>query len=99
MTMEMGIGPNNTSLLHKLGRLQAWEMTDDQLLEMITREQTRRSFQRTVGRTLRMAKDHPSHPKPTLESLGLHPDIITRLRASGVKEELLIAQIRKAGLL
>lgn len=94
-----GIGPNNTSLLHKLGRLRAWEMTDEQLLAMVSAEQQRRSFQRAVGRTLRIAKDNPKKPKPTLESLGLAAEIIIKLRASGVKEEILIARIRKAGLL
>ncbi len=97
--MEMGIGPNNTSLLHKMGKLRAFEMTDDQLLEMVTLEQRRRSFQRTVGRTLRMAKDHPTRQKTTLESLGLAAPIIEKLRASGVKEEVLISRIQKAGLL
>ena len=97
--MSNGIGPNHTSLLHKMGRLRAFEMTDKQLLEMVTTEQRRLSFQSAVGRTLRIAKDHPKRSPLTLESLGLAPEIITRLRASGADEAQLIAKIRKAGLL
>lgn len=94
-----GIGRNNTSLLHKTGRLRAFEMTSLQLEEMVRTEQTRRSFQRAVGRTLRINKNKPSPAITSLEQLGLAPEICILLRAKGLSEVTLIAQIRKAGLL
>jgi hypothetical protein len=94
-----GISSKGTSLLHKMGRLRAFEMLPEALLQMVTLEQRRRSFQRAIGRTLRAAKGKSKPKIKTLESLGLAPEIITRLRASGVKEETLIIQIQKAGLL
>jgi len=95
-----GIGPNNTSLLHKQLKLAAWEMTDEQLLLIVEKEQTRRTFQRAMGRIIRSNKDKPpSRPKLTLEQLGLAPAICEMLRAKGTDEATLIRQIQKAGLL
>lgn len=74
-------------------------MTDDEVIAMVTAEQLRRSFQRAVGRTIRANKHKAPPSLKTLEQLGLAPSIIERMRASGVKEQVLIAQIQKAGLL
>ena len=95
-----GIASNNTSLLTKLGQKAAWEMTNDELLAMVTADQQRRSIQRSLGRLHRMMKDKPSpKPKLTLEQLGLDPSLITRMRASGLSEAVLIKRIQEAGLL
>jgi len=94
-----GIGANHTSLLHKMGGKRAFEMTDEELLEMVTLEQTRRSFQRAIGRVIRINKGKSSPPLKTLEQLGLAPAICEMLRAKGQDESTLIRQIQKAGLL
>ena len=94
-----GLAPHNTSLLHKLGRKAAWEMSTEELLTKVTAEQIRRSFQRAMGRVIRMNKDKPKRQKATLESLGLAPEICERMRASGLSESQLIAKIQKVGLL
>ena len=87
------------SLLHKLGKLRAFEMTSDDLISLVTKEQARRSFQRVVGRTLRANKGKAKPKITTLEQLGLAPEIIIRLRATNTNEATLILQIQKAGLL
>jgi|SRR6187401_202811 len=50
----MGIGPNQTSLLHKLGKKAAWEMSDLELHELVAKEQERRTIQRALGRAAKM---------------------------------------------
>ena len=94
-----GISSHNTSLLHKMGAKAAWEMSPEELLSKVTQEQTRRSFQRAMGRVIRMEKDKPTKRKLTLESLGLAPEICARMRESGLSESQLISKIQKAGLL
>lgn len=96
-----GISSNNTSLLTKLGQKAAWEMTNDELLAMVTADQQRRSIQRSLGRLHRMIKDKPPHKSQltNLEQLGLDPSLITRMRASGLSEAVLIKRIQEAGLL
>ena len=75
-------------------------MSPSALEEMVRTEQQRRSFQRAVGRTLRINKDHPKRSTiTTLEQLGLAPSICSLLRMKGMSESSLIAQIQKAGLL
>lgn len=44
------IGPGGTSLLHKLGKKQAWEMTDDELHAIVLKDQERRTIERAIGR-------------------------------------------------
>ena len=95
------IGPNNTSLLHKFGKLMAWEMPQAELEELVEKDQFRRTTQRALGRVTRQMKGH-SIKQPSLmrlEQLGLADELIARLRASGVDESTLIQKIRKAGLL
>lgn len=94
------IGPNGKSLLHKLGLQLAHEMPEQSFLELISREQERRTFQRAMGRVIRKAKDHPTKLKLIrLEQLGLDPDTCTRLRATGMDESILIRKIKEAGLI
>ena len=100
----MGLGPNNTSLLNKLGKKQAWEMTNDELVAMVTADQTRRTIQRAMGRVLRQSKDDGTLAKAkrapaTLESLGFAPAIATQLRLTGKSEAELIKLMREKGLL
>lgn len=103
----MGLGPNGSSLLHKLGQKAAYELTEGELLALVEADRTRRITQRTLGRVMRQTKDKP--PKTTksgkvkaapqsLESLGLDPNIIAKLRADGKSDAELILLLRKAGL-
>lgn len=100
----MGLGPNGTSLLSKLGKKQAWEMTIDELVTLITADQARRTIQRSMGRSLRAAKDDGSAAKAkrapaTLESLGFAPSICNQLRLTGKSEAELIRMMKEKGLL
>lgn len=61
----MGLGPNNTSLLHKLGKKQAWEMTDEELEELVARDQARRSTQRAIGRVRKVLTDSDGNERTT----------------------------------
>lgn len=100
----MGLGPNGSSLLAKLGKKQAWEMSNDELTTFITADQARRTIQRSMGRSLRQAKDDGSAAKAkrapaTLESLGFAPAICSQLRLTGKSEAELIKLMREKGLL
>lgn len=99
----MGLGPNKTSLLTKLGKLQAWEMPLDDLIAIITADQARRTIQRSLGRSLRdgsAAKARRQEAKaPTLESLGFAPAICSQLRLTGASEQEIIKLMREKGLL
>lgn len=100
----MGLGPNGQSLLTKLGKKAAWEMTNDELTQLITADQTRRSIQRAMGRVLRQSKADGSAAKAkrqplTLEKLGFAPAICTQLRLSGKSESELIKLMQAKGLL
>lgn len=100
----MGLGPGGTSLLAKLGKKQAWEMTLNELTELVTRDQARRTIQRAMGRVLRQSKDDGSAARakrrpPTLEQLGFAPELCERLRLSGKSEAELIRLMRDKGLL
>lgn len=100
----MGLGPNHSSLLAKLGKKQAWEMTDEELQSMVAADQVRRSIQRAMGRVLRQSKEDGTAAKakrkaPTLEGLGFAPDICTRLRLSGKTEKEIIKALNDKGLL
>lgn len=103
----MGLGPNGSSLLTKLGKRQAWEMTIDELTTIITSDQARRTIQRSLGRSLRAAISDGTAAKakraerkaPTLESLGFAPAICNQLRLTGKSEAELIKLMREKGLL
>jgi hypothetical protein len=53
----MGLGPKGSSLLHKMGKKQAWEMSTEELEELVTRDQHRRSIQRAIGRVRKVLVD------------------------------------------
>ena len=100
----MGLGPNQSSLLTKLGKKQAWEMTNNELEALVIADQTRRTVQRAMGRVLRQSKDDGSAAKAkrapaTLESLGFAPAIAEQLRLTGKSEAELIKLMREKGLL
>ena len=100
----MGLGPNATSLLTKLGKKQAWEMTLDELTQIITADQVRRTIQRSLGRSLRQSKTDGSAAKAkkapaTLESLGFAPSVCSQLRLTGKSEATLIKLMGEKGLL
>jgi hypothetical protein len=61
----MGIGAKGTSLLHKLGKKQAWEMEPQELLNLVIADQHRRSTSRAVGRLERMKEDDGGEYTPT----------------------------------
>jgi hypothetical protein len=105
----MGLGPKGSSLLHKLGQKPAYELTEGELLQLVSADRERRVTQRTLGRVMRQAAD--KKPKTTksgkktapagptsLESLGLDPNVIAKLRADGKTDAQLILLLRKAGL-
>lgn len=46
----MGCGPQGSSLLAKLGKLQAWEMSDETLQALVANDQLRRTKERALGR-------------------------------------------------
>lgn len=61
----MGLGPNNSSLLHKLGQKQAWEMTDDELHAIVAKDQHRRTVDRAIARLEKvLAEDDDSTYTP-----------------------------------
>jgi hypothetical protein len=100
----MGLGPNSSSLLNKLGKKQAWEMTLEELTELVSADQARRTVQRAMGRVLRQSKDDGSAAKSkraplTLEKLGFAPAICERLRISGKSEKEIIKALNEKGLL
>ena len=100
----MGLGPNNTSLLTKLGKKQAWEMTNNELVAMVTADQTRRTIQRAMGRVLRAEGSNVKAKRQkaasaTLEGLGFAPAICAQLRLTGKSEAELIKLMRDKGLL
>lgn len=100
----MGLGPNGASLLTKLGKRAAWEMSHDELVLLITADQTRRTLLRAMGRSLRAANTDGTTArekrKPaTLESLGFAPSICDQLRLTGKSEKVLIEMMREKGLL
>ncbi len=100
----MGLGPNSSSLLTKLGKRAAWEMTIDELHAFITADQVRRTVQRSLGRSLRQSKEDGSAAKAkrapaTLESLGFHSAICNQLRLTGKSEKELISLMKQKGLL
>ena len=98
----VGLGPNGTSLLTKLGKRAAWEMTTDELESLVMRDQARRQIKRAMGRLTRILRDAPRpspRQKQTLEELGLAPLVITGLRKSGKSDAVIIKAMREKGLL
>lgn len=44
------LGPQSTSLLHKLGRKLAYEMSEEELQSLVAADQKRRTIARAMGR-------------------------------------------------
>ena len=93
------MGPNGTSLLHKLGLQRAHEMSPDVLLSMVVLEQHRRSVARVAGRIIRSAKGKKPAKLMKLEDLGLAPLTCVRLRSSGKSDLEIIRALQQKGLL
>lgn len=102
----MGLGPKGSSLLHKLGQKAAYELTEGELLALVEADRTRRTTQRTLGRVMRQTMDKPAKTtksgkvkiEQSLDSLGLDPNVVAKLRAGGKSDAELISLLRKAGL-
>jgi hypothetical protein len=107
----MGIGPKGNSLLHKLGKRQAWEMTEQELHDLVIKEQERRSVQRALGRAAKMMASNGQSTKSakaraakkannnSLEGCGLAPAILAKLRASGKPDFQIYLELVAAGLI
>jgi hypothetical protein len=55
------IGPKSSSLLHKLGLKMAHELSDQELQEIVAKDQKRRTIERAMGRAQKMmAEDDES---------------------------------------
>ena len=93
------MGPNGTSLLHKMGSLRAHEMTPDALLSMVVMEQHRRSVARVAGRIIRSTKGTKAAKLMKLEDLGLAPLTCEKLRSSGKSDLEIIRALQQKGLL
>lgn len=101
--MTNGIGPKGSSLLNKLGLKNIGELTNDELREMVSNDRGRRVLTRTAGRIKRIAKEarevRNPRAQPTLETIGLDPGLITKLRASGKSDAELIAILKERGVI
>ena len=102
----MGLGPNGSSLLHKLGLLKAHEIPFEDFVSLIKAEQTRRTLARAMGRLVRMNKDrsansnaNPRKPKQqTLEALGFNPVLCEAMRKQGKTDSQIIQILKQKGL-
>ena len=96
-----GIGPKGTSLLTKLGLKSVSEMTDEELRVLVSNDRTYRSQQRAVGRAKRIMSNKPPKVERVvnLESIGITPALIVKLRASGRTDTEIIKDMKQRGLL
>ena len=81
------LGPQATSLLHKLGQRLAYELPTVELEALVVKAQEKRSIDRAIGRLNKMIKEDGSKVKRlktpktlTLDSAGINPQIATLLR-------------------
>jgi hypothetical protein len=93
-------------MLEKLGFKSISDMTDEELRALVSNDRIKRVTTRVAGRMNRIAADgshKPSHvrvhPVLTLESVGLAPALIVKLRASGKSDVEIITQMKERGLL
>lgn len=84
----MGLGPQSTLLLHKLGQRLAYEMPIEELEALVAKAQEKRSIDRAVARLDKMIKADGSKVKRlpkakvfTLEAAGLAPSVAALLRS------------------
>ena len=96
-----GIGPKGTSLLTKLGLKSILDMSDEELRELVSADRFRRSAQRAIGRAKRImsTKKPKAEREIKLESTGLAPELIVRLRATGKTDAEIIANMKARGIL
>lgn len=99
--MTNGIGPKGTSLLTKLGLKNLSEMSEAELRQLVSNDRQYRVTTRAAGRINRIAKDKHIKLKPpqTLESIGLAPSLIAKLRLSGESDQESIAKLKLAGII
>lgn len=97
------IGPNQTSLLHKLGKKLAYEMTDEELHLLVAKEQERRTIQRALGRAAKMMMTEeddgtyvPKVGRPRTKSRVKKKEEPQKLEDFGLKGEL-ITKLRATG--
>lgn len=92
----MGIGPKGSSLLSKLRLKPLGEMSDEELQTLVSADRSRRSQQRVLGRAKRiMKRETKTHREVTLESIGLAPRLIEKLRESKKSDSELIEMLRE----
>lgn len=95
-----GIGPKGSSLLTKLGLKSVTKMTDTELQQLVSDDRTYRSQQRALGRASRIMKKPKSVERvANLESTGLAPALIIKLRASGRPDGEIISELKQKGIL
>ena len=100
--MSQGIGPKGTSLLNKLGLQAISQLSNDELRELVSNDRIRRVLTRATGRIKRIAKDRSAaiaRAPQTLETIGLAPALIIKLRASGKPDGELIAMLKERGVI
>ena len=110
----MGLGPKQTSLLRKLGKLQAWEMSSEQLQKIVADNQQKRTIDRSMSRAAKLmsssttslkrskarSKEKASNkPLKKLEDCGLSVEIVKSLRATGKQDFQIILELQAAGLI
>lgn len=98
----MGIGPMNSSLLDKLGLKAITELSTDELRQLVSGDRQNRVLVRAAGRIKRINKDKASvkvHKLVTLESIGLAPSLIVKLRLSGKSDSEIINELKSKGVI
>ena len=99
------LGPQGASLLAKLGRKSALEMTDTELHNLVLAARDYRGRQRALGRAARIMKDGPRRvvklKQQSLEALGFATAIAAKLRAtnSGKSDAEIIALMEARGVI
>lgn len=92
----------NSSLLDKLGLKSITELSTEELQKLVSGDRQNRTLVRAAGRIKRIAKDKAAvkvHRVVTLESVGLAPAIIIKLRASGKSDGEIIGELKAKGVL
>ena len=98
---QMGIGPMGSSLLSKLGIKGISELSTEELRKLVSNDRLNRTLVRAAGRIKRIQKDEKTYsPRPiTLESIGLAPTLIAKLRAGGRSDGEIIKELKEKGVL
>ena len=98
----MGIGPMNSNLLDKLGLKAINDMSTDELRQLVSGDRQNRALVRAAGRIKRINKDKTAvktHRVITLESIGLAPSLIAKLRLSGKSDSEIISDLKSKGVI